>query len=209
MLPHLDDAERQRADRFRHDGARRQFILARSALRAIAAGYLGADAAVLRFAAGSGGKPELAGAHAASGVRFSVAHAGGHVLLAFSRGGEVGVDVETLSRRITWEPIARRCFSGAGAAALAALPAAQRHEAFLVAWCCKEALAKLTGAGLPAAFGVTEAPIPLGARPVVVGTANGPVHLRRLFPGAGAVAALACAAPPRRVRCLEWSPAAD
>lgn len=205
----LAAGERERAAQLRHEGARGRYIVARAALRELAASYLDADPMALRFAAGAGGKPSLAAPHAASGLRFNLSHSGTWALLAFSRDGEVGVDLEPVARAVAWWDLARRYFSPPEAAALAALPPTHRRRSFMIAWCCKEALAKVSGTGLLAALGTLAVPIPLGPRPVVIAGPSGRAGLlQRLTPAPGYTGALATAVVPRAVRRLEWRPQA-
>lgn len=86
------------------------------------------------------------------GIDFNLSHARDHVLIAVARGQPLGVDIERIDRNIDIEGLARRFYATAEADALAALPEAQRAEAFVRLWTCKEAVLKALGEGL--AFGL-------------------------------------------------------
>ncbi|WP_231849012.1 4'-phosphopantetheinyl transferase family protein [Paramagnetospirillum magneticum] len=92
------------------------------------------------------GKPMLADPD--SGYWFNCASCDGLLLIAGSRQGPVGADVETLERCIpVWED-ASQGFAPAERALLAALPAARRPLAFARLWTAKEAVLKARGTGI-------------------------------------------------------------
>jgi 4'-phosphopantetheinyl transferase len=144
----LSSDELTRAARFRSAGDRQRFVATRALLRAILAGYLATDPKGLSFAYSKKEKPFLGPAHAGSEIMFNVSHSGGIALLAFTRGREVGVDVEQVRRDFDLEAIARRFFSTHEQRELAALPAEERAAAFFRCWTRKEAYIKATGDGL-------------------------------------------------------------
>jgi 4'-phosphopantetheinyl transferase len=120
--------------------------------------YLGEDPAGLRFEYGEFDKPSLAGG---SEISFNLAHSGAVVLFAFTRAGEVGIDVELAESRARDERLAERFFSAAEVAVLHALPRSERPGAFLRCWTRKEAFLKARGDGLQLAldtFDVSLAP---------------------------------------------------
>lgn len=77
-----------------------------------------------------------------------MSHSGGLALYAFTRIGEVGVDIERIRPDFADEKIARRFFSVSEVACLARLPAQARVEAFFNCWTRKEAFIKAKGMGL-------------------------------------------------------------
>jgi 4'-phosphopantetheinyl transferase len=128
---------------------------ARIALRALLAGYVGLDLARAPFISSRTGKPRLAAMPpGGTTVEFSLAHAEAAAIVAVSRSGPVGVDIEG-SREIRITPKRRKMLVDA-AAALApfdALPDGPNEERFLQAWVRLEAIAKATGEGLGALLG--------------------------------------------------------
>ena len=70
------------------------------------------------------------------------------LLLAFAWDQEVGVDVECLRDDFAPEELAAQVFSTHEQDALRAVPAGERHAAFLSQWTAKEAYVKALGRGL-------------------------------------------------------------
>lgn len=92
------------------------------------------------------GKPFLAASPFA--YWFNCSACDGLMLIAGSRKGPVGADVETLPRcTAAWEDAARE-FNPAEQALLAALPAQDRPLAFARLWTAKEAVLKARGTGI-------------------------------------------------------------
>jgi 4'-phosphopantetheinyl transferase len=144
----LSSEEKQRARRFHFPEDRQRYTASRAFLRRILAAYLNTDPAGLTFSYSSKEKPSLAGSQASSRLAFNVSHSGGIALYAFTRGRQLGVDVEHIRRDFDVEPIARRFFSVIEQLQINALPQPERVEAFFRCWTRKEAYLKATGDGL-------------------------------------------------------------
>ncbi|HVE91987.1 MAG TPA: 4'-phosphopantetheinyl transferase superfamily protein [Actinomycetota bacterium] len=136
--------EIERANRFRVPAPRRSFVLTRACLRRVIGEWLDRDPREVVLAAGEHGKLYVDG----GGVEFNVSHSGDVALLAVTRGGRLGVDVERIDESPDIDTLSRRFFSPAEADALAALSPRDRRVAFFVCWTRKEALLKATGRGL-------------------------------------------------------------
>jgi 4'-phosphopantetheinyl transferase len=145
----LDAGERARAARFAFAAGRVGFIAAHALARAGLAAATGAAPEAFAFAAGAHGKPAALLAGRPAGVAFNLAHTEGMVGVAVARapGLALGFDIEPLARRAPLE-VARRYFAPAEAAALEALPEAERAGRFFCLWTLKEAFIKATGKGL-------------------------------------------------------------
>jgi 4'-phosphopantetheinyl transferase len=154
----LADDERARADRFLVASARTQFIAARSALRAILAGYVGAEARAIGFQLGPIGKPGLAD-RGLEPLFFNLSHSRELALVAVTPCGEIGVDVELVRAMASREQLAERFFHPNEVAALSQLPIDQRATGFFNAWTRKEAFLKATGKGI--SFGVERVEVTL------------------------------------------------
>jgi 4'-phosphopantetheinyl transferase len=144
----LSADERRRAARFHFAKDRQHFAAARAILRLILTGYLEINPDQIDFRYSQKEKPYLAGRCSQSGIMFNVSHSGEVALYAFSRGIELGVDVERIGREIEVESIARRFFSESEQRQLSNFPAAERVEAFFRCWTRKEAYIKAIGEGL-------------------------------------------------------------
>jgi phosphopantetheine--protein transferase-like protein len=145
----LSSDERERARRFFFERDRRRFVVARGTLRRLLAGYLDCAPAEIAFSYGPNGKPALPPATpGAAPLHFNVAHSDGLALYAFTRVGEIGVDVERIRDIPDWESIAELSFSRHELARLRACPPPQRREEFFRAWTRQEAVLKALGTGL-------------------------------------------------------------
>lgn len=123
------------------DAAARRRVLTRHL-----AAELGRSEAEIAIGREPSGKPFLAGSD--PGYWFNTSAADGLLLIAGSRAGPVGVDIETLQRCIpVWED-ASRTFAPAERDRLAALPADRRPLAFARMWTAKEAVLKARGSGI-------------------------------------------------------------
>lgn len=142
----LPDDEVARARRLVDPAARARSLALRQATRAILARYVDAAPAALRFAREARGKPALV---APSGeLRFNLTDSRDLALLAVSRTGPVGIDVEYVRAVQRRDGIARRLFADGLVAALEHAPPADRDALFFRHWTAFEALQKATGAGL-------------------------------------------------------------
>ena len=148
LWQHLSSDEQARANRFYFERDRNHYIVARGLLRQLLGSYLQLPAAEIMFAYGEYGKPELAAAHAGSGMQFNVSHAQGVALLAFAYGRAVGVDIEQVRPLDDAEQVAERFFSAQEVALFTAVPDAQKSQAFFNCWTRKEAFIKVIGEGL-------------------------------------------------------------
>jgi 4'-phosphopantetheinyl transferase len=192
-LTRLSETEQARAEQFRIEPARRNYIVAHAALRQILAGCLHCDAAELSFHFGPHGKPALGGDHVGR-LHFNLTHSADRALVAVCPESAVGVDVERVRPLPDAMSIARRFFTAAEVEALEQFPPAERHAAFFRLWTRKESLAKATGDGIAESLARFE--VSCGPKAVVrrVGGEAGeaaPWTLKSFEPAAGYVAAVA------------------
>lgn len=139
----LNTEEQARADRFWAEADRSAFIAGRRLIRDALAIWLGVEDVPL--AVDALGKPycPLSGA-----PEFNVSHSGGWVALAMSLNGSVGVDIESLERKVDQTALANRFFSESERQyVLEGSP-----EAFFEIWTRKEAYLKATGLGIRCAL---------------------------------------------------------
>jgi 4'-phosphopantetheinyl transferase len=141
----LSGEERERASRFRAEMARGAFILTRSALRVLLAGYLGESPQSIQFHVTKYGKPFL---DERFDLHFNVSHTEGLATLAFVRKRRIGIDVEKIRSQPDSLKLARRFFSESERVQLEKLPAHQLSPAFFRCWSRKEAYIKARGEGL-------------------------------------------------------------
>jgi 4'-phosphopantetheinyl transferase len=146
----LDARERQDASA-RTGDARRRYVVAHGALRAVLAQRTGIEPAAIAFrrscaVCGSHehGKPAIANA---TGVEFSLSHSHDIAVVAVAP-EPVGVDVELVRERPYDERVARRIMRADEFDAWCALTPDERPVAFLRVWTAKEAYLKLLGVGI-------------------------------------------------------------
>ena len=199
----LSSTDRDRANRFRFHEDRARFILGRQLLADLLREHRGTAPQPLELAATEHGRPYLAGDPA---LAFSISHAGSMVAVALAEGARVGLDVESLDRRLQLDPLAERIFSAADLARFRALPAASRHAAFFRAWTGKEAILKAQGIGLFG--GLQEISVPLEDRidsAIVTGPGNNIWNLVPLAVPAGYVGAVACDDLRREIHVRDYA----
>lgn len=144
----MKEEERARGARYLRAEVGSRFVAGRGLLRRLLGMYLGTDAAEVEFTFNSFGKPALAAKHGAGDLRFNVSHSHDWALIAFTRGRELGVDIERVRPDFATREIAQRFFSPSEARRLIALPAATQTEAFFQCWTRKEGYIKARGEGL-------------------------------------------------------------
>ena len=207
---HLDEAERAKAGRFHFEKDRRHYVVGRGVLRDLLGRYLRVPPARVTFTYNQYGKPSLAAEFAGGGLRFNISHSGGVGLFAFTRGREIGVDVECLREDFAGREIAQHFFSRREVAALCAVPQEHFTRAFFDCWTRKEAYIKALGEGLSHpldTFAVSLAP---GEPAHLLSTDRDPREASRwslfeLTSLRGFAAALAVEGGGVRVRRYEWA----
>ena len=192
----LSRDERARARRFTDPSVAGRWTTARGRLRHILASRVGGDPAELVFAYSGAGKPFLANTE--GGWHFNLSHAADRGVVAVTRVGPVGVDIEGARHLPDFDRIVARFFSASERTAWSALEGPEAHAAFYRGWTRKEAVLKGLGTGVFGGldrFSVSLAP---GPPPPPVFAPPPPTPAQwRLFDldiGAGYTGALAVAA---------------
>lgn len=144
LLELLDAEEKSRAARFKFPAPRNQFVASHAFLRTLLGRYLQADPRGIGFRTSTHGKPELI----AGDLRFNLSHTEGTAIVAITRCGAVGVDVERVRENLEPLELADRFFSRQEAEWLRTQPKSQRFSAFFACWTAKEAYIKACGGGL-------------------------------------------------------------
>lgn len=145
----LSADERDRASRFFFERDRGRFVVARGVLRTLLGRYLGRPPGELVFRYGAQGKPALA-ANEPVPIYFNLAHSEGLALYAFTRAGEIGIDLEKIRELPDWPSVAEAAFSPRELAQLKAVAPERRRDEFFRAWTRQEAVLKAFGTGLGA-----------------------------------------------------------
>jgi 4'-phosphopantetheinyl transferase len=200
----LDDEERKRAGRFLHIPSREQYIAARGALRILLGRYLRCSPRQVRFTTSPLGKPELA--PPAPPLHFNVSHSQGMALIAVTRIGQVGIDVEQVRTVETYLDMAQRFFTPGESSALLRAPREKSTEAFFHIWTRKEAFLKALGLGLTHGLERFEVSVPPDdpARILHIDgdrDAGARWSMQTLLPARGYIGALALETREHRLRC--------
>ncbi len=144
----LDAEEQQRYARFRFERDRKAYLVAHVLLRTMLSQYAPIDPRAWRFKTNAHGRPEVASPKLGQHLRFNLSHTHGLVACGFAIDRPIGVDVETLDRRIDVTAVARRFFASDEIAVLRTLPPEARRRRFIEYWTLKEAYIKARGRGL-------------------------------------------------------------
>ena len=142
----LSVEERQKAERYRVEEARSNFILSRGMLRFLLGERIGISPPALRFRYAEHGKPFLEGPPA--DLRFNISHTQGMALIGLAEGREIGVDVEKIRPSTEVRKLAERFFSVRERESLSVLSGDELQAAFFRCWTRKEAYIKARGEGL-------------------------------------------------------------
>ena len=140
--------EMMKAERFSFERDKSHFIIARGILRLILACYLSVEPGAIRFCYEKDGKPRLQNAFGKTGIQFNLSHSEGLALYVFTRGHEVGVDLERIRDLPEMEQIVEQFFSVRERVVFRTLPTSEKQETFFRWWTRKEAFIKATGEGL-------------------------------------------------------------
>jgi 4'-phosphopantetheinyl transferase len=141
----LSSEELEKAERYRVERPRYDFVLTRGTLRYLLAKYLSRAPHGISFEYTHYGKPHLKDG---GDLHFNVSHSGGLALMGFIRGREIGVDVEKMRPMPDAMQLAERFFSVSEREDLRAVPGDEVSKAFFRCWTRKEAYIKAKGEGL-------------------------------------------------------------
>jgi 4'-phosphopantetheinyl transferase len=196
----LSDAEVQRMHAFHFAEDRARYALTHAHLRRILSAYLKRPPSQIAFAVSAFGKPAVAGE---ASFHFSLSHSQSVAVVAITREGPVGVDVEDV-RPIEAE-VAAGHFSAAELADLGSLPGEAWLAGFYRCWTRKEAILKAEGVGLHRALDEFDVSLLPNAPPQLLGTRKPflyPWQLHDVPPSAGTAGALATAHRNAVVSCF-------
>jgi len=144
----LSEDERSRADRFKRDYLKRNFVAARGNLREILAQRLSCEPQEVQFSYGDRGKPYIKSSQNPQGIYFNLAHSQDLVIYAVCYDREVGIDLEYINPKCDVDSIAKRYFLPSEQKIIQKLCDRNKYLAFYRAWTLKEAYGKATGQGI-------------------------------------------------------------
>jgi len=147
----LSEDERGRAARFISQQDHVRFVLAHGGLRAVLSRYLGIGPDELELYRSEAGKPSLTRElRDQPAITFNMSHAHGRVLIAVTKGREVGVDLERIRSEVEAAKLSERYFAPSEHATIMQSTQEQRAARFFRYWVAKEAVLKAQGIGLRA-----------------------------------------------------------
>lgn len=205
----LSASELEHARRFRFDQHRNRFIAGRGFMRTLLSHYLQIKPAQLEFVYNAYGKPLLSGAFVESRLNFNLAHSENLALLAVTRLGTIGIDVERIRPVTDAGQMAAMFLSARESAAFYNLPPEQKPVAFFNLWTRKEAWLKATGEGIGHLLKAVEVSFLPGEPARFLSLPGNPQttaswRLRDFEPAPGFVAALAIPAQTAFLRLCCW-----
>jgi 4'-phosphopantetheinyl transferase len=139
---YLSPDEEKRANRFRFEHLKQNFIASRGLLRVILGCYLGRSPQSLQFSYTDKGKPGVVG------INFNLSHSQNLGLYAITKLPTVGVDLEYIRAIEDVDKLAQRFFTSSEYNLINSLNQAEKHQTFFEIWTLKEAYLKATGEGL-------------------------------------------------------------
>lgn len=205
----LSSDEMGRAGKFKFEKHRNRFIAGRGVLREILGEYLQAKAVTLRFDCSANGKPALAAEFASAGVHFNLAHSEDMALVAVTRVGPIGVDIECIRPVNEMDELVARFFSARETVLFQRLRPDEKAAAFFNLWTRKEALLKATGEGITRSLSLVEVSF-LPGEPArllaIAGDASRAAEwaVCELSPAPGFIGTFAIKAQNLTVRCIRW-----
>lgn len=144
----LSDTEREQQSRFNFKKHRRQYLITRCMVRNILSLYtVAARPEQWQFTSNSYGKPRIS-APIPELLHFNLSHTHDAIVLGITQEQEIGIDIESLSRKVNSLEIAERFFSQAETTELRSLPEHLQADRFYDLWTLKEAYIKACGGGL-------------------------------------------------------------
>ncbi len=154
LLDHLDEREREEALSYISTRERERFSLYRAAFRRVLGWYVPCDPRDVRLIRNRNGKPSHPHVVADGEVKvreqihFNLSHSHDWAVVAVSRGGELGVDIERVRLPNGVQTLMDHFFLASEAEAVLQAPEALRAEAFCRLWTRKEAAVKSFGGSL-------------------------------------------------------------
>jgi len=145
MRARLDEDDRRRHSEIQSGRAAGAFLVTRAVLRTVLGHLLNRPSSEIELSTSGRGKPALAQGTAPA-LHFNTSHSRTHALIALSRIGDVGVDIEDIGR--VDDRVVRRSLSKPEFDLLVTMGSERRTAAFYHLWTVKEACAKATGVGI-------------------------------------------------------------
>lgn len=145
---YLSADEKTRANRFYFEKDQKANIFSRGILRSILSHYTAITPETLDLKNTLHGKPFIDPLQNPGQLYFNLSHTHQHILYVFTKGSEIGVDIEYVKNDLDYQSMAKRFFSAYEYQTLMATPLDEQRPLFYKLWTCKEAYIKALGLGL-------------------------------------------------------------
>jgi 4'-phosphopantetheinyl transferase len=156
----LSAEEQARVQNYRSEKNRVQAIISRGYLRFLLGRYLDVDPVTVPILTTEFGKPYLPD----NAISFNVSHAMEQLVYGLTVSRNIGVDIESIARKVDHLGIAERFFTEEEIMAIKSVSEDARAAEFLKYWTLKEAYLKATGMGLAGSLhSFSVVPDPAGA----------------------------------------------
>lgn len=136
--------EKAKADMFRKDVDRNQYILTRGGLRYLLGMYVDENPEKIVITYNKWGKPQLEQRYS---LNFSLSHSVDYSLIAFTKSCEIGVDVEFINPNLNVDELVSVFLNPSEFDSWQNVPIQQKTEYFYKLWVGKEAFIKALGKG--------------------------------------------------------------
>lgn len=162
----LSISEQLTANRIKNEEKRKSFITCRFYLNHLLSIYLAIETDQINLSYGVNGKPYLESHE----CHFSISHAQRIFMIAMSKLGSIGIDIERKDRPIDYEKLVDFLFSDTEKSSFESLNLCDRPAAFLNSWTRKEAFFKAKGSGLAAPIKELKVNFDLASEPKILAT---------------------------------------
>ena len=144
----LSDTEKNRYAAFHFEKHAAEYALSHAMLRLALSEYAPVRPDQWQFLTGEKGKPEIAAPALDTPLWFNLSHTDGFAICVTGRVRHLGVDVENMNRRTSYQDLAQRFFAPSESEYIRNLSPSLQREAFFRIWTLKEAYIKADGRGL-------------------------------------------------------------
>ena len=144
----LSEDERERADKFKVEDKRQQYIITRGALRQRLGLVTNIKPEDFVFKILEHGKPVMANNYQCADITFNVSHSHDFALIAISQKHHLGIDVEKINHESKHDQLVTRFFSNAEQIEFQSIAKTNKARAFCACWTRKEAFIKAIGDGV-------------------------------------------------------------
>jgi 4'-phosphopantetheinyl transferase len=144
----MNEEETNQQHLFHFEHHRHDYLVTRALVRSVLSRYALVSPEQWQFSKNDYGKPEILHSKNIPKIRFNLSHTKGLIACAVTLEKDIGVDVESITRKEGNLKLADRFFSHQESQALRLVQPDQQKERFFDYWTLKEAFIKACGKGL-------------------------------------------------------------